>query len=328
MADNVTTDDLEKALQDLASQMGLSVKEYVESLGYSTVEELSTAISGVQSQIDAITKIDADDGVETLAEKIQAINSVISNSDGEIQQILSLIQENKQLVTDETTRATDVETDLQNQVTANANKTASNETAIANAVQSISDNKSAQDTVNSDVESRLSSAEGTVATLTGDETVDGSIAKAIKGEADRAKAIEAQNAQALADETTRATTKEDDLQAQIDDITGGDTGSISELTDRVGVVEDTLNDTTDENGDLVKGIVTRVTEVETAVTNEVSARVEAVTQALTDAKAYTDENILKASSMDICGIHNKFRASLGLADKDCSGGGDGDGAVV
>jgi len=326
MADNVTTDELEQALQDLASEMGLSVVEYVQSLGYSTVGELNAAVSGVQSQIDAITEI-SDNGVESLAEKIKAIDEVITNSDGSIAQILTLIQENKQLVVDETARATGVEADLQSQVTVNANKATSNATAIAGLTQTVTDNKTAQDTVNADVEGRLSGAESTIVTLTGDETVDGSIAKAIKGEADRAKAQEAANTAALSDEVTRATAAETNLQSQLDEITGGATGSISEIDGRVKVVENTLNDTTDVDGNLVKGVKTRVTDLENGLSAEVARATQAEADTLSNANAYTDAHTLKASSMDMCGIHNKFRASLGLADKDCSGAG-GDGAVL
>lgn len=197
MADNVTTQELEDALNQLAESMGVSVKEYVQAQGYSTVEELTNAISNVQSQIDAIVTIDDSDGVETLAEKIKNLNAVLSNDAGELQNILDLIEQNSQA---------------------------------------------------------------------------------------------------------------------IQDAVGGD---LTALTDRVTVVEDTLNDTTDEDGNLVKGIKSRVGDLETqAVAN------------LNEAKAYADSVALKASSMDICAIGNSFRAALGLSNSDCSDGGDGDGAVV
>jgi len=278
MADNVTTDELEQALQDLASEMGLSVKEYVESLGYATVAELQAAEANLQAQITAITELDADNGAESLAEKIAAINAVISDENGAIQNILGKILENKQAILDEVTRATAAEAALQSQITANANKTASNEAAITSIVSKANELKEAQDAVNADVENRLSSVESTIETLKGDtaETVAG-------------------------------------------------------LDERVTGVEKTLNDTTDEDGNLVKGVVTRLSDVEAKVDANEVKRVQELEQAVEELKAYSDARDLKASSMDICGIGNKFRASLGLAARDCAGGtsgGDGDGAVI
>lgn len=255
MADNVTTEELELALLDLAESMGQSVVEYVQGQGYETVEQVNSKIASVQSQINAIVAIDEGDGVETLAEKIAAINAVLSDDNGVIQQIYTKILENKQSVLDEVTRATAAEAALQAQITANAAKTVANESAIT--------------------------------TLNGASDVVGSVANKIKTETDRATAAEAS------------------LQAQIDTLTGGATGSLGDLAGRV-------------------------TDVETAVAAEAATRAQEIIDTLAAAKAYTDANVLKASSMNICGLKNKFRTALGLADVTC--GGDtpdgGDGAVI
>ncbi|MGE4510081.1 MAG: hypothetical protein AB7D43_03160 [Sulfurimonadaceae bacterium] len=182
MADNVTTEQLELALQQLANQMGLSTVEYVQSLGYETVAEVQTKVNALQTQIDAIVTIDENDGVETLAEKIELLNALLAAEEGATQEIL--------------TRLTNIET------------------AIAGLA---------------DIEARLAAL----------ETAGGAVST--------------------------------DVQAAID-----------------------------------------------------AAKAEAITTAAT----YTDANVLKASSMDICLIANSFRAGLGLALIDCSaqaGGGEGGG---
>ncbi len=325
MADNVTTDELEQALQDLASEMGLSVKEYVESLGYATVAELQAAEANLQAQITAITELDADNGAESLAEKIAAINAVISDENGAIQNILGKILENKQAILDEVTRATAAEEALQSQITSNANRIASNEAAITSIASKANELKEAQDAVNVDVENRLSGVEGTLETLTGDETVDGSIAKSIADEAARTN-VAISTAKTEAIDTAKAYTDE-----KIEAITGDTAATVAGLDERVTGVEKTLNDTTDEDGNLVKGVVTRLSDVEAKVDANETKRVHELEQAVEELKAYSDARDLKASSMDICGIGNKFRASLGLASRDCAGGasgGDGDGAVI
>ncbi len=293
MADNVTTDELEQALQDLATSLGQSTKEYVEGQGFAKDADLQTAIANLQGQITAITEMEDNDHV-SLAEKIEKIKEVLSNDEGVVQSIFSLIQENKQAIEDETTRATDAEAALQAQVTAVQNKANSNETAIATNASEITG-----------VKSRVDASEATLTTLTGDESVDGSIKKQIADEAARTNVAIATAKQEAIDEA----------KSYVDEKVGSD---VSGLGDRVSELENAINDTTDENGNLVKGIKSRLSDVE--------ARAEAV---LVEAKAYTDSKMIKASSMDICGIGNKFRSALGLADATCGGNGEsGDGAVI
>lgn len=89
MAENVTTTELEVALQQLAEQMGLSTVEYVQSLGYETVAEVQAKVDTLQGQIDAIVTIDAEDGIETLAEKIELLNTALNSEEGASEAILT-----------------------------------------------------------------------------------------------------------------------------------------------------------------------------------------------------------------------------------------------
>ena len=379
MADNVTTEELENALHDLAESMGLSTVEYVQSLGYATVAEVTAQGSDFQAQIDAITEME-DNGVESLAEKIKAIHDVLSDEDGVVQQIFTKIQENKQLVVDETARASGVEADLQNQVTANLNKGNSNATAISDLSGVVSANKTASEDADTALSGRVTATEGDLTTLKGDATVEGSVDYKVEQERLRAVAAEASNratsdeniatakAEAIAHadsingtEVTRASGVEADLQAQINDITGGaGETSLSSLSDaldaeisratdiesglrtdvdganaratvletRATDIENTLNDTTDADDNLVKGHKTRISDLESGLSAEAATRIAELTQAITDMQTYSDARDLKASSMNMCSIGNKFRSALGLADNTCDGGGDGDGAVV
>lgn len=314
MADNVTTTDLEVALQQLASQMGLSVVEYVESLGYSTVTELLAKEAGLQAQIDAITELDGDNGVVSIAEKVKAINDTLTDNTV-VDNIISQILANKQAVLDEKARAEGVEAGLQTQITTNKNKTDSNETArLALGVKV------------DGIDARLTTAEGEIATLKGGDTVVGSVAKSIKDALDPVKSdLTGEIARAKLAEGANKT-QADGLQAQIDSLTSATSGNSDVLAGRVTTLENRLDDTLDTESNVVKGIETRVEDLEAlTVANEVT-RVSELATAVEDLKAYSDARDLKASSMDTCLINNSFRASLGLADSTCagtSGGGDG-----
>lgn len=271
MAFNVHTTELETALSQLATSMGMSVVEYVQSLGYSTSAQLTSAVTGVQAQIDAITELDGSNGAESLAEKIAAIDAVLSDENGVIQNILTKILENKQLVVDETARATTAEADLQSQITAAANQGSSSATSITNLENNLAAAIVAYQAKDASQDTLIQANADAIAILNGDNTVDGSVAKAVKAEEDRAKAVEAAN-------TVKADANDvaiDDLQSQIDTLTGaggnGGNTTIEGLNVRVTNVENTLNDTVDGNGDLVKGNNSRISDLEAAATAQTAA---------------------------------------------------------
>jgi len=400
---NVTTEELETALQDLADGMGLSVKEYVEAgyLDLTTYGQDKAAIEAkLQANTDAISAITEmdDNDVESMAERIAKINAVLSDSDsGELQGILDLINVN---IADIAGLRTDV-TGLRTDVDAAVAQGNSNATNIDNLSQAVSDNKEAAELAVSDLSGRVDTAESELEVLKGDETVVGSVAQKVKEEADRAKAVSGLTADLTTDEKgnlvgaiNEVNTKADEAKstaesalsqaasnkAELDVINGDDTvdgsiakavkdatgGDISDLSDRVTATEtaqgadqaaiETLNgdetvegsvdkkiadansvldgrvsateeeatrvksildDSTDDEDNLVKGIVTQTADNTAAIAAEAAARVAELTQTVEDMKAYSDANDLKASAMDMCKIKNKFRGALGLADKSC-----------
>ncbi len=321
---NQTTEELQQALQQMASSLGLSVVEYVQSLGYATTSELTVGIDGLQSQITAIVELDGDNRAESLAEKLAAINEVLSSESGELQAIFTKIQENKQLVLDETARASAAEAALQLQITTNSDNVASNAAALIAFTNTVNANKAAQDNINSDVEARLTEAEAKVDTLIGDDTVVGSVDNKVKAEKTRAQLAEAANTKAVADESIRAIAAEEANAQAIAAMQSGSGATLAGLDVRLGEVEADLEDSL-VDGETEKGLKTRVSDLEAAKVTQDATNAQ-ITSA---AEAYADSKVLGASALDICAIGNSFRDALGLSKVDCSaGGGDGDGAVL
>jgi len=158
-------------------------------------------------------------------------------------------------------------------------------------------------------ESRTKAVTGVLDNLTTNEK--GNLVKAInevkadtvKNKNDLQKAID--DAIAAADELRD---KDADLQEQINEITGGESGSIKDLQDQVnelgktvsGIQENdieplkadmaevkaTLEDTTDENDNLVKGLKSRMADAENAI--------KANTQAVANAQVSADAAMAEA----------------------------------
>ncbi len=347
MADNVTTDDLEVALQDLAEQMGLSVKEYVEG-GFLDLTTYGQDMASVVSRLDAIDVVDSEDDIESLAEKIIAVNKVLSDDDGALQGILDLINVNKADIAGLVTTTDGLRTDV-NTAIAKGN---SNETALNDYKSVANDRMTEIEGSATDLAGRVTDTEASINTLESNVTVEGSVAYSVEQEALRAKnvsgaladlattekgslvgAINEVEADGIANKDAIAilnggTDVEGSVAKAVEDATGGD---ISDLKGRVEAEETEstrvatiLDDTTDEDDNLVKGIVTKVADTANALAVETQARIDAMTAQLADLKAYSDARDLKAASMDMCTIGNKFRSALGLGDSSCDGDGDGE----
>jgi len=247
MADNVDTDMLEEALGALSESIGLSTKEFVEG-GFLDLVTYASDKDAIITRLNAIDVVDADDDIDSIAERIVAINEVL-------------------------TADADALTALTDSIT-----------ALNDRAQTIEDTAAV---VRTDLDGVISSAQANtdaIAVLNGDDQTEGSVAKAVL------------------------------------DATGGD---IDELKDSVaanateiGRVANLVDDTEDADGNTVKGIGSRTTDLEAGLSTEITDRIAAVEAAIAESKAYFDDNKVKADTMDKLVITNKFRVALGLPEEE------------
>jgi len=323
MAQNVTTEQLQKALEQLAAAQGKSVREYIQSQGFAKEADVQARINEVLAKIDAITKIDENDGVESLAEKINAIQDLLNSEEGVVQEILDRLTKNEQAVTDLQSNVDNKFKLISDAIEALKTRVTTNETDIASLKTSVSDlNKKVNEEV-AGLEEKISSVEQTVNVLTGDETVEGSVANLVKQEADRAKAaesalskaIETAKTEAVSEAVEQAKTYTDQkVKEAIDNLDVASDQTVQDLKAKVEDIENVLNDTTDENGELQKGLISRVSDNEAKIAKEISDRQAADEQVLAQAKAYTDANTLKAEDLEIDVIVNVFVKALNGED--------------
>jgi chromosome segregation ATPase len=172
--------------------------------------------------------------------------------------------------------------------------------------------------------------------LEGDESVDGSVAKAVKGEKDRAEAAEAAITQSVADEAARAQAAEQSLQDQVDSLSGGGTGSIQSVRDEVDATQAGAG--LESDGSYAADGTTNYLGDATSL-KDADKKLDTEVKGLEDRKADRTEVVLSAdiAAIDVSALGQVFLDALncGLAGgTDCdqvntgSGGGDGDGAVI
>jgi len=319
MAQNVTTEQLQKALEQLAAQQGQSVHEYVQSQGFAKEADVQAKLNDVLGKINAITKIDADDGVESIAEKINTIQELLNKEDGAVQQILDKITANEKAISDNSTKIdnnfkllSDAINALKTSVNTNVSDIKALKTDVASVTKKVSD-------VETTLDGKINEVKTVVDTLSGDETVEGSVANMLKAEADRAKAVEAQlnqaiasgNADAIKQAVAQAKAYTDNAAKEI--VENADFASnkvVSGIQDSIAKINSILNDSTDENGNLVPGLVSTVKANTAKIQKEVADRTAAVTNAVAEAKAYTDANTLNAKDLNIEVIVNVFTKAL------------------
>jgi len=438
MSDYVTSDELQKQLENLADELGISVSELMDAIQTNfdgvndALTNLNNLVAGNTAAINAITEMD-DNGVQSLAEKIKALNDMFSEDGELVTDILAKIAANNQATVANEEAIAGVASDLADYVEANdasqasqdnrmttiestasdlADKVADLEEAANEATDGLADRvevleanqgvllgdstvegsvdykvaaeatraknvsgaladlvtdekgtlvgainevQAERDATQADVEAvktRATALEADVATLNGDSTVDGSVAKSIK---DAKDAMEASTQESLAgvqsqldlingdvetegsvdykiaQAATQSNEVTDAIEEEIADLSAQAQAERDALAARIKVTEDTLNDTTDENDDLVKGIKTRVSDCEAAAANEIAraTEVEADLQAQLDEVSSATSGLLSGI---ICGrkAANFFRTRVGqdAKDFDCGSSDDGDGEAV
>jgi len=182
----VTSEELQDELENLAEELGISVQELLAD--YVTGTDYATDKAAIVARLDALDVIDDSDGVETLAEKVAALNAMFTENGDLATDVLNRIATNATAIADETTRATNVEAGLRTDVDAATATGNANTSAISALDTRIVNNKSAAEAADAALGSRIDGVVADVATLNGDDTVDGSVAKAVKDEETRAKA--------------------------------------------------------------------------------------------------------------------------------------------
>jgi len=286
----VTDEDLQNALEQFADDLGVTLDEVLQLLqGKLDVVNgrLSTNEADIQAlygEIKKITEVGELDS-ESLAEKIIAINEAIGEaSDDVVKSLFDRIAENKAA-----TAAVDAKAD-----------------AIDAKVEA---NKSEQDTKNTELSDGIAAVDTKVADLTkvvsDNKTANENALAALTEKVDT-------NAKGVEDEITARQLQGKGLQDQIDELKGDGAGSLGDLEARTKVIEDTINDTTDEDGNLVKGHSTRISDLEGS-TVSLQAQIDVI-------NTPTSGVICPRKAV------NKIRAvfSLELLDEDCGSSGDGE----
>lgn len=335
MAQNVTTDDLQKALSALADKMGISVKEYVEA-GFVDITAYGQDKAAIIKRLDAIDVVSSKDNVTSLAEKITSINKVLAADGGALQGVIDLTKENGTKIEAVNTLVAGLTSKLGTQGT----KLDANAADIASVKGIIADQKTKQDATNVATTKSIGDNKANISILKGGADVEGSVAKMVADEATRTN-IEITNSKT-------------DLQAKIDKINAGAdvkgsveskiasavtavtakipdlapmTARIAEGEVKAAALASIVEDTTDAAGKLVKGVATKTQENVTAIAKETEDRIASIEATLAEAKKYTDAQQVMASSIDLTVISNAFRGALGLIEKQVAAT-TGDGATL
>ena len=233
MADNVTAEEVEDMISDFSESFGLSVKEFVEG-GFLDLVTYGTDKDAILARLDAIDVVNADDDIDSIAERILAINEVLTSDADALTTLTDAIASiNARAQTIEDT-ADVVRTDLDavassvTTLNGDADTAGSVAKSIADAVAPVSD--------------KVDAAEAAIAVLNGDDQTEGSVAKAV---------LDATGG---------------DIDALKDRVTATET----EGTRLAGILDDEV----DSDGNVTaKGVATRVTDAESEIAAKYAAAV-------------------------------------------------------
>ena len=312
----VTSEQLQLELENLADELGISVSEALAIVtgridtNDGLIAGLQTAVASNAAAIEAITEME-DNGIESLAEKVKALNDMFTENG-------------------------DLATDVLNRIAANTTAIGANATEIealkvsrdnlASEIVRVEAKVDANNVANGEAISALDAR--ILANRTASEARDTALGQRIDTVEATQIADKAELVQTIADNKAESISRDEALQAQVDALSGGGTGSVADLTSRMEVVEGDLNDKM-VDGVLVKGLKTKVSDNAQAIVNEAAratseeARIEAKVDALQGSGLVTGV---------ICGraAAQKFRIRLGQAAKsfDCGTVQNGDGEAI
>jgi len=194
----VTAEELQTELENLAEELGISVQELLAN--YVTGADYATDKAAIVARLDALDVIDAGDGIETIAEKVAALNTMFTEDDSLATDVLNRIANNAAAITAETNRAVAAEGLIRTTAeTANA-QAATNADAISALDTKVNTKESESIARDNALSDRVTANEGDLTVLNGDDTVVGSVANSVKQEENRAKAELATEKSALQSE--------------------------------------------------------------------------------------------------------------------------------
>jgi chromosome segregation ATPase len=294
--DIVADDDIETLVEKVAKNKALLNE--IESLLSENGELAKDLLNRIAANQAAIGQ-----AISDLEAEVERAKNAESELQGNIDKISEAIASYKETVNGELTSLKERADNAESAISELQGRTDSLENAVG-LLNADADTEGSVDYKIAQEESRTKAVTGVLDNLTTNEK--GSLVKAInevkadavKNKNDLQKAID--DAMAAADELRD---KDADLQKQIDEITGGESGSIKDLQDQVNKLDErvsdiqendiaplrtdmdevkaTLEDTTDENDNLVKGLKSRVSDLEGAV--KTNAQATANAQASADA---------------------------------------------
>jgi chromosome segregation ATPase len=250
--DNITSiAEKVKTLNNILSEDGTLAADVLQRIA-SNNEAIGKLTTDLADEVARATQAEGNLGerVDDLEAGLSTANASIQANATEISGVKALAQANEVKRGD----LDDLNTVAKDSIVSAVNEVNGKIDANAASIGDVVNEVSTLNTTVDNVKSRVTANETAIATLNGDENTDGSVAKKIKTAVTQVK--------------TELSATDQNLQDQIDDLKGSGSGSLGELQGRVEVVENVLNDTTDANGNLVKGLKTRVSDVETAVSTE------------------------------------------------------------